>query len=84
MKARWSFRKLLPLLTLVAALPVVALAWDEPTAAMKYEECMDRAEERFSECLDAADGTEFLCWSRFGYAKLACSIKYAIDSSRET
>jgi hypothetical protein len=58
------------------ALPAAAEV--EPPRA--YVQCMDRAEAKFVRCLDGADTTEFLCWSKFGYDKLWCSTKYMISS----
>ncbi|GEM_PF-1704618 len=60
----------------IVAPPAVAAA-NPPQA---YVECMDSADDKLEHCLDVAEETEVLCWSRFGYAKLWCSTKYLISS----
>jgi len=45
-----------------------------------YVECMDKADGKLVTCLRNADETEYLCWSRFGYAKMWCSVKYLVGS----
>ncbi len=50
--------------------------------ATRYDQCMDRAEATLNDCLDSAVATEPLCWSRFGYAKLYCTIKYFVKMRR--
>ena len=84
MRSRTRFMRPAAALSLLALLPIAALAGEPPSAAMKYEACMDHAERQLAICLDAASElTEVLCWSRFGYEKLGCSVKYAIESLRE-
>jgi hypothetical protein len=83
MKTRWSLRASMVALALLALLPVTATG-ERPSAAMRYESCMDHAEGQLETCLEAASElTEVLCWSRFGYDKLGCSVRYAIESVRE-
>jgi hypothetical protein len=66
--------------TTVTAVPHVALAADPPIAAMKYEACMNEAEEDLLDCLDeAGDVVDALCMSRYGWAKLQCSASYAFS-----
>ncbi len=84
MKTRRKLARPVAVLSLLTILPIASMAGQRPTAAMKYEGCMDHAERQFEICQDGASNlTEFLCWSRFGYDKLGCSVKYAIDSWRE-
>ena len=75
MKGR-VFLALVSALILVAApvtAPAAAAAADPATA---YLECMETAEKKFHTCLEKATVTEFLCWSKYGYDKLWCSVKY--------
>ena len=51
--------------------------------ATRYDRCMDKAEASLYDCLDVAVATESLCWSRYGYAKLYCSIRYFVDLRRQ-
>lgn len=50
--------------------------------ATRYDQCMDRAEESLYDCLNFAVATEPLCWSKFGYTKLYCTIKYFVKMRR--
>jgi hypothetical protein len=69
--------------TTAATVPATALASDPPTAAMKYEACMNEAEEKFNQCLEKSiTVAEAFCWSRYGWAKLGCSVDYAYNSLR--
>jgi len=61
----------------IAASPTALIAQADSPAA-KYDDCMDGAEESFLNCLEAATEKDILCWSRFGWAKIACSISYGI------
>ena len=67
------------LLTVSLAFPGAVRAQEE-RAAMDYEACMDAADEQFERCLEFAERTEELCWARYGYAKLGCTLKYGWDS----
>ena len=83
MNLRWSLKVPVVVLTLLAVLPA-GVAGERPDAAMRYEACMDHAESQLETCLEAASElSEVLCWSRFGYDKLGCSVKYAVESLRE-
>jgi hypothetical protein len=70
----------LSILTVLAGLnPVTAVTYgDDP--ASRYDRCITKAERSLHACLDHAVATETLCWSRYGYAKLWCSLRYAVDS----
>lgn len=48
----------------------------------RYDQCMDRAEESFKECFEYTHATEPLCWSKFGYTKLYCTIRYFVEMRR--
>jgi hypothetical protein len=72
---------LLLALSLALTLPAAALAQEEE--ARDYVSCMDAAVEQLFDCVRVADETEVLCWSRYGYAKLGCTLKYLWDSRRK-
>jgi hypothetical protein len=77
MSVRNNIVTLASLLTLVTFLTSGVLASTSgPTS--KYEKCMNRAEQALRDCLDHATLTEVLCWSRYGYAKLWCTILYGV------
>jgi hypothetical protein len=52
---------------------------EDNDSAIRYDRCITKSEQSLYECLDFAEATEQLCWSRYGYAKLYCSIRYAVD-----
>lgn len=65
-------------LALLATAPPGIAAADDP--ATRYEECMNKAEADLYKCLRIAAGSEYLCWSRYGYAKSWCSVRYLMES----
>lgn len=80
MRIRKLFLKAALVTALASAVPATALASDPPIAAMKYERCMNEAEEKFDRCLERSITiAEALCWSRYGWAKLYCSIEYPLN-----
>lgn len=72
---------------LVSLAAVIALTGMAPSAAtaddydsaIRYDRCMTRATQSLHDCLDHAVATEALCWSRYGYAKLWCTLRYGVD-----
>lgn len=79
MSIRKNLVALASVLTLVTFLPSGVLASIRcPTS--KYEKCIDRAEQALNDCLDHATLTEVLCWSRYGYAKIWCTVLYGVRS----
>jgi len=63
----------------IAASPIVLQAQSKSREAL-YDACMDKAEATLLKCLEAAGDTKPLCWSRFGYSKLGCTVSYFIRS----
>ena len=51
--------------------------------ATRYDRCINKAEASLYDCLDFAVATESLCWSRYGYTKLYCTIRYFVELRRK-
>ena len=47
--------------------------------ATRYDRCITKADTSLYDCLEYAGFSEQLCWSRYGYSKLYCSLRYAVD-----
>lgn len=77
-------RKLAAIVAVIAAVslaPSAVLAQSRSeAAAIRYNDCMDRADTKLDRCLEITDITEFICWSRHGYAIFWCSVKYPFDA----
>lgn len=78
MRFRRSILSMVTLFSLAGLYPTSVMAGSNDPAT-RYDRCITRAEESLYECLDFAVATEQLCWSRYGYAKLYCSLRYAVD-----
>lgn len=66
------------LLTVATAAALVALPLQAHAEDTRYDKCMDRAEETLNEC-NKSSFDDTLCWSRFGYQKLWCTLRYIGD-----
>ncbi|MFC1500288.1 hypothetical protein ACFL6T_04645 [Candidatus Zixiibacteriota bacterium] len=63
----------------ILAAPSSAMALSD-SPAEKYDACMDRAESSLLRCLDVSSELDYFCWSKYGYAKLWCTISYGVRS----
>jgi len=79
MRIRKALVSLTAVLLLAGLTPSVVMAYSGNPAS-NYDRCITEADGSLHDCLDHAVATEALCWSRYGYAKLWCTIKYAVDS----
>ena len=62
----------------IAASPTALMAQADSRQA-KYDACMEAADESLESCLEKAR-REYLCWSRFGYEKIGCTVSLGIRS----
>ena len=79
MRVRNGLVSLALFVALAGLTPSTVTAYDDESA-IRYDRCMTRAVNALHDCLDHAVATEGLCWSRYGYAKLWCTLRYAADS----
>jgi len=78
MRFRSSILSMVAVLSLAGFYPSSAIAGNKDPAT-RYDRCITKSEESLYDCLEVAVATEQLCWSRYGYVKLYCSIRYGVD-----
>ena len=65
--------------TFIMASPIALKAQSRSDKA-RYAECIDAADKDFKYCLKHAEETDILCWAKYGYDKIGCTVSYIIRS----
>ena len=66
------------LLTAATAVTLITMPLQARAEGTRYDDCMDRAEATLNAC-NKSSFDDTLCWSRYGYQKLWCTLRYLRD-----